>query len=390
MASDNDQERSLPASERRIEQARAEGQIARSRELVTASIALVSVGVFWWGGQGMLEQGKAVLREGLRFDAKKVFDPAHMLTLMGDQLLHAGLALLPLFVGVIAAVLLGSLAIGGWNFSTDSLAPRFDRLSLSSGLARMFSLNSLSELLKAVMKTLLLGGVAVWMIWRSRDSLIGLLGQSSQASLVSFGELALFDFMVMVGGLVLIAGLDVPFQLWNYLQQLKMSPEELRREMKESEGDPHIKARIRSQQREAARRRMMQAVPTADVVVTNPTHYAVALCYSEQGDGVPKVVAKGSGLIAQRIREIAAEHQVVIMEAPPLARALYFNTELEQDIPPQLYTAVAQVLAYVYQLRSWRDRGGLMPAAPVELEVPAGMDEKKVKDGAAMTIQLSP
>lgn len=377
MAADNDQERSLPASERRIEQAREEGQIARSRELVTASIALVSVGVFWWAGQGMLEEGKTVLREGLHFDAKKVFDSASMLNLLGAQLVHAGLALLPLFTGVVAAAVLGSLAIGGWIFSTNSLTPRFSRLSPGSGLGRMFSLNSLSELLKAVMKSLLLGGVAVWMIWRSRDSLVGLLGQSHQASLASFGELALLDFMVMVAGLVLIAGLDVPFQLWNYLQQLKMSQEEVRREMKESEGDPHIKARIRSQQREAARRRMMQAVPTADVVVTNPTHYAVALRYSEQGDGVPKVVAKGSDLIAQRIREIAAENQVVILEAPPLARALYFNTELEQDIPPPLYTAVAQVLAYVYQLRSWKTWGGLLPAEPEVLDVPEGMDVSK-------------
>ncbi len=375
MAEDSGQEKSLPASERRIQQAREEGQVARSRELVTAMIALASVGALWWGGADMLDQGKTVVREGMRFSAPTVFDPQQMASRLADYLVHGGLALLPLFIAVVVAAVLGSVAIGGWNFSSKGFMPQFDRLSPLAGFKRMFSINGAQELLKAIFKSILLGGLGGWLIWRHRDGLVNLLTQDSRDSLTSFADMALFDFMLLVGGLVLIAALDVPFQMWNYMQQLRMSPDEARREMKETEGDPYLKARIRSQQREIARRRMMEAVPKADVVVTNPSHYAVALRYSDNGVA-PKVVAKGTELIAQKIRELAAANDVPVVEAPPLARALYFHTELEQDIPPQLYTAVAQVLAYVYQLKTWRQWGGVMPVEPMALEVPVGMDVK--------------
>ncbi|TAK91792.1 MAG: flagellar type III secretion system protein FlhB [Burkholderiaceae bacterium] len=383
MAEDNSQEKSLPASERRIQQAREEGQVARSRELVTAMIALASVGALWWGGGAMLEEGKLVVREGLHFNAAAVFDPSNMGSRLADYLMHGGLALAPLFAAVVVAALLGSIAIGGWNFSSNGLIPNFERLSPLAGLKRMFSVNGAQELLKAILKAVLLGGLGMWLVWRNGDALVNLLTQDSRDSLHAFADLALSDFLMLVGGLVLIAALDVPFQLWQYLQQLRMSPEELRREMKETEGDPYLKARIRSQQREIARRRMMEAVPKADVVVTNPSHYAVALKYSDTGIA-PKVVAKGTELIAQKIRELAAANDVPVMEAPPLARALYFSTGLEQDIPPPLYTAVAQVLAYVYQLKAWRQWGGMMPVEPAELAVPAGMDEPKFATGTAL------
>jgi flagellar biosynthetic protein FlhB len=184
--------------------------------------------------------------------------------------------------------------------------------------------------------------------------------------------MVVFSFLILVAALVLVVAADVPFQLWQYFEKLKMTKEEVKQEMKEMMGDPHVKGRIRSLQMQSARKRMMSAVPQANVIVTNPTHYAVALSYSA-GMSAPKVVAKGVGAVALKIREIAAEHAVPIMEAPPLARALYKHAELDTQIPSALYNAVAEVLAYIYQLANWRNEGGAYPVPPRNLDVPADL-----------------
>jgi flagellar biosynthetic protein FlhB len=230
------------------------------------------------------------------------------------------------------------------------------------------------ELAKAVAKSTLVGGIAYLVISHNRDALLGLIGESLPQGLAHLGGLVTFTFLAVAGSIILIVAIDVPFQLWDYGRKLRMTKEEVRQEYKETEGSPEIKGRIRQLQREAARRRMMAEVPKADVIVTNPTHYAVALRYQEAGMRAPVVVAKGAALLAARIRELGEEHHVPILEAPPLARALYRHAELGEEIPSALYTAVAEVLAYVYQLRRHRTGDGVVPEAPKNLAVPPELD----------------
>jgi flagellar biosynthetic protein FlhB len=231
------------------------------------------------------------------------------------------------------------------------------------------------ELVKAVAKASLVGGIAAWVLWSERGDLLAMFAQSLPVGLASAASLLSFSYFVIVAGMLLIVAVDVPFQIWQYHDKLKMSRQELKQEGKELEGNPEIKARIRQLQRAAARKRMMAAVPQADVIVTNPTHYAVALAY-KSGMGAPKVLAKGMGEIALKIRQIADEAGVPTIEAAPLARALHQHAELDREIPSPLYAAVAEVLAYVYQLDSWRRTGGRYPVPPREIPVPAELVPK--------------
>jgi flagellar biosynthetic protein FlhB len=238
----------------------------------------------------------------------------------------------------------------------------------------MFSSQSVVELAKAIAKCLLLGGIGYWAVSSSWNELQALPTRETGGAIMRVGALVSTGFFALVGGLVVIALIDVPWQIWHYHDQLKMTRQEVIEEHREMEGDPQLKARIRSQQREIARKRMMSAVPKSDVIITNPTHYAVALEYREGSMRAPKVVAKGMNLIAQRIREIGSEHGVPMLEAPPLARALYRYAEIGNEIPPALYTVVAQVLAYVYQVQRYRAQGGAVPRAPLDLAVPRELD----------------
>jgi len=258
--------------------------------------------------------------------------------------------------------------------SAKPLQPDFSRLSPLKGLGRIFSANSLVELFKAVAKSLLVGGVAAWVIWSSREDVLALMHAPSPAALVEALSLVARSCVLIIGSLLVVVLIDAPWQIWSHLKKLRMSREDVRQEHKESEGDPHVKARIRQQQRSMARRRMMAAVPGADVVVTNPSHYAVALKYQEGEMEAPTLVAKGTGLIAARIRQLASENRVPILEAPPLARALHHHVEIGQEIPAVLYTAVAEVLAWVFQLRTWSAGQGREPRRPTNLPVPPGLD----------------
>jgi flagellar biosynthesis protein FlhB len=254
------------------------------------------------------------------------------------------------------------------------LLPKFSKLDPIAGIGRMFSTHSLVELLKAVAKAALVGVVGAWVIWHNKDAVMLLMTQPLAVAIPQLGNLMWACFLAIMGGMLLIAAVDVPFQLYEHNKKLMMTKEEVRQEAKESEGNPEVKGRIRRLQREMAQRRMMSEIPTADVVVTNPTHYSVALKYSETGMRAPIVVAKGSHLTAARIREIATENNVPILEAPPLARALYKHTEIGDVIPEALYTAVAEVLAYIYQLRRYNKEGGEQPSEPHDLPVPAELD----------------
>ena len=374
MAEESDLEKSEAASPRRLEKAREEGQIARSRELGTFMMLAAGVGAIWMGGGSLYQGLSGVLRNGLAFDQRVVADPGVMVELAVNGFGHALMVVLPIF-GLLAVIaVLSSVLLGGIVISGKPLSPNFSKLSLFAGLKRMFSAQTVVELVKALAKALLVGGVAVWIIWRYHDDMLGLMHVAPTAALTKALTLVAMCCAFIVASLLVIVMLDVPWQIWSHLKKLRMSKEDVRQEHKESEGDPHTKARIRQQQRQAARRRMMSEVPSADVVVTNPTHYAVALKYDEDKNGAPRVLAKGTGLIAAKIRELAAEHRIPTLEAPPLARALYQHVELGKEIPAELYTAVAEVLAWVFQLRSWRSGWGAEPTAPKSLAVPDALD----------------
>lgn len=374
MADDTDLEKTEPASPRRLEQAREEGQVARSPELGTFAVLASGCGVLWLLGGQVAGNLTGLVEGGLNFDRGAAYGDGALLQRLFTQGGDGVFAMLPVLGIVLVVALVAPMLLNGWLISAKPLQPDFSRLNPLKGFGRMFSVAGLVELVKAISKASVIGGVAVAVIYHQVDAIVGLAGEPVVPALAHAGRLLLVIAGFVVFGMALIVAIDVPFQIWNHHRNLRMSKEEVRREYKESEGDPQVKARIRSLQREAARKRMMAEVPKADVVVTNPTHYAVALSYKENGNGAPRVVAKGTQLIAARIRELALEHRVPIVEAPPLARALHQHTELGDEIPQALYTAVAEVLAYVYQLRRVDAQGGRAPSLPAALPVPPELD----------------
>ena len=374
MAEGSDQEKTEAPSPQRLEKAREDGQVVQSRELSTFVILMVGGSALWMMASGLGQTLSHIVQSALQFNPGIARDSSHVMAQLSDQFFEAALALAPFLGLMVVATLAAPLMLSGWLFSTKALAPKFDRLNPLSGIKRMFSSQGLIELVKSLAKVGLLGSVAAWLIWSNLDAIFSLSLESPSLAIRHMGDLIGKVFLLASGAMILIVVIDLPYQLWSHHNKLKMTKEELRQEAKESEGDPHLKARIRSQQREVARRRMMSEVPTADVVITNPTHFAVALKYSEGKMGAPRVVAKGADEVAARIRALAAEHNVPLLEAPPLARALFRHTELGDEIPATLYAAVAEVLAYVFQLRHFQQVGGAYPNVPTALPVPPELD----------------
>ena len=374
MAEDSDLEKTEQASPQRLEKAREDGDVPRSRELATFTGLLAAGMGLWMTGGSLVHELETTLITGMSFTRAQAFDFNLIFTQLGANLGKLLLAFAPLAGVLMLVALLSPALIGGWLFSNKALVPNFSRMNPIKGLSNMVSTHALMELLKAIAKTLLVGVVAWMVMLHQKEAVMALGNESVQAGSEHVGQLLWFGFISMTAALGLVVAIDVPFQMWHYANKLKMTREEVRQEAKEADGDPQVKAKIRAQQREMARRRMMSEVPTADVVVTNPTHYAVALRYADGDARAPIVVAKGADEVAAKIREIAAANNIPTLEAPPLARALYQHTELGDEIPQALYTAVAEILAYVFQLRSYRERGGVAPTVPTEIEVPAELD----------------
>ncbi len=374
MAEESDAERTEPASERRLEQAREEGDVPRSREISTFTVLMAAGASLWlWGGRIIAEINRALV-SGLSLTREQAFEADVLFNRILSDVVQVMLICLPVGVALMLVALASPLLIGGWLMSSKALMPNFGRLNPVRGIGNMFSKNALVELIKALAKSLIISVVAYIVVMHYKDEVLSLALEPLQSGISHIGHLLLMCFLFLVGGLALIALIDGPYQIWHYADKLKMTRQEVIQEAKEADGNPQIKGRIRQLQREMARKRMMAAVPTADVVVTNPTHFAVALKYSEGKMGAPQVVAKGADDIAAKIRELAAEHKVPLLEAPPLARALYKHTEIGDEIPQALYTAVAEVLAYVFQLRMFKQHGGTRPEMPKEIEVPPQMD----------------
>jgi len=361
---ENDQERTERPTAKRLEKAREEGQVPRSAELNAAAVLLVTAaGLHFLGGS----IGAAlfdIMKSALSISPAEAVDPGLALSAASAQMLRALMACAPVLGLTMVAALVAPLTLGGWNLSFGALAPDFTRLDPIAGFGRFFSTRGAVELGKAFGKFLIVATVAVIVLRKQSPHLLALGAAPLPVAIAQAANLASDALLAVSGGLVIIAAIDVPWQLWQYSDKLKMTRDEIRQEFKESEGAPEVRSRIRRTQREYARRRMMHEVPKADVVVVNPTHFAVALRYDESRMRAPLVVAKGTDLVAARIREIATEHSVPIFEAPPLARALHHNVEIGGEIPATLYVAVAQVLTYIYQLKSARTSGARPPEPP--------------------------
>ncbi len=374
MAEDSDAERTEPASSKRLEQAREEGDVPRSRELATFTVLMTAGCGLWFTGGALVRALSATLVSGLALTHEQIFDADVLIHRVAVDVGSVMLACLPLALAIIVVALASPLLIGGWLFSGKAVAPNFMKLNPMKGLGNMFSTNALVELLKAVAKSIVVGTVAWLVVMHQKEAVMGLAVEPLRAGSAHMMDLLGASFLCIVGGLGVVAAIDGPYQVWHYANKLKMTRQEVTQESKESDGNPQIKAKIRQLQREMARRRMMADVPTADVVVTNPTHYAVALKYADGARGAPRVVAKGSDEVAARIRAIAVENKVALLEAPALARALHKHTEIGDEIPEALYSAVAEVLAYVFQLRAFGKHGGNRPERPTKLAVPPELD----------------
>jgi flagellar biosynthetic protein FlhB len=345
-------ERTEEPSQRRLTEARERGQVPRSRELtnfatmIGGSAALIAMGTTLTGTMSLL------MRHSMSIDPERLEDPHFMMSALGDAAITVLLAALPLFGALIGLVLLAAVVLGGWNFSPAAMVPDFTRMSPLAGLQRLFGMRGLGELGKALLKLLVVGGVCAGVVsWLFPDVLA--LGRMSPRAAIGRGAgLLSWAFVWLCASLAVVAMVDVPLQLFQYKRSLRMTRQEVRDEAKESDGRPETRQRIRQLQQQLARRRMMHKVPAADVVIVNPTHFAVALKYDPKNMRAPRVVAKGADLVAQNIRRIAEEHRVPIFDSPKLARALYRSTDLNREIPAGLYVAVAQVLSYIFRIRT--------------------------------------
>lgn len=370
MAESDGQEKTEQPTEHRLQKAREKGQIPRSKELGTAAVLLSgALGLMMFGDALGLAMTKMFARN-FSFDREMLFDPNTMMAALGSSVLGIMLPLLGFYAVVLVAALVGNSLLGGVNFSTQAMMPKLNKMSPAKGFKRMFGVQSMVELVKSIAKVVFIASLAISILWGQFDNILRLSNETLPTAMVDALALLLRMGLLLCMALLPIVAIDVPFQIWNHTRQLKMTLQEVKDEYKNTEGKPEVKGRIRQMQQEMANRRMMADVPEADVVIVNPTHYSVALRYDKFTPGsAPKVVAKGLDEVALKIQEIAREYEVPIISSPALTRAIYHSTKIEQEIPDGLFVAVAQVLAYVFQLNSWRKGRGQRPT-PLKADLP--------------------
>jgi flagellar biosynthetic protein FlhB len=365
MAENEGSEKTERATPKRLEEARKKGQVPRSADLSAAIVSLIGAGFLYLFGAGAANEMLSVMRDGLSVTSVDLMQSDVLLRHTADQFVHGFLAVVPLMGALVLAAVAAPALIGGWNFSSEALAFKGERINPLAGIGRMFSVRSLVELIKAIGKFVFVGGIGCIVVWSQSEALMGLARQPIEVAILEATKITAYASLLMAASLGLIAIIDAPFQLWRFGEDMKMSRDDVRQEMKESDGSPENKSRIRSVQSALSRGRMMQDVPKANVVITNPTHYAVALRYDEKKNGAPVVIAKGADEVAAKIRELAAANGVPLVSAPPLARALFRYVDLGREIPAALYVAVAQILTYVWQLRQATRYGTTVPTLPV-------------------------
>ncbi|ERM61531.1 MULTISPECIES: flagellar biosynthesis protein FlhB [Vibrio] len=361
MAESDGQERTEDATPKRLQQAKEKGQVARSKELASASVLIVGAISLMWFGESMAKALFEAMQRLFSLSRDEIFDTNKLFEIAGGALVNLLFPLFLILITLFVAAVIGAAGVGGVNFSMQAAMPKASKLNPLSGIKRMFGLQSWVELLKSILKVALVSGMAIYLIQASQHDLMQLSMDVYPQNIFHALDILLNFILLISCSLLIVVAIDIPFQIWQHADQLKMTKQEVKDEFKDTEGKPEVKGRIRMLQREAAQRRMMADVPQADVIVTNPEHFSVALRYKQNQDKAPIVVAKGVDHMAMKIREIARENDIYIIPAPPLARALYHTTELEQQIPDGLFTAVAQVLAYVFQLKQYRKKGGERP-----------------------------
>ncbi|HCE28610.1 MAG TPA: flagellar biosynthesis protein FlhB [Comamonadaceae bacterium] len=371
---ESSQDRSLPATERKLQKARTDGQAARSRDLSHLAILGTGAACLLVFTPQMFDQLLRAMEQQLVFDATTVQATGSMLARLQGMSVVGLVASAVFSIVISAAALLSAIGAGGWVFSFKPITPQFNRLNPISGTANLFSKQQMANVLKMVLMTAILSAVAWKYMNGSIEKVAMLVLQPSPVAIRHVANWLTAGMGLLLLVVFLVAMVDVPLQAFFFKDRLKMSHQEVKQEHKESEGSPEVKGRMRQRQREIADRASITAVPKADFVVMNPTHYAVALKYDEQTMSAPQVISKGTDLIALKIRELAKSHDVPVLESPVLARALYAHAELDQAIPAQLYTAVAQVLAYVYRLKAAMRGQGRMPEDLPEPFVPPELD----------------
>ena len=374
MADESDLEKTEDPSETRLEKAREEGDIPRSREVATA-VSLVAAGLaFSMFESNGIQALKQTMSISLNFTRMDVHAPLRPFELLGQQTLDLLVALSPLALCILLAGIASHILLGGWSISFNSVLPNANRLNMLKGLGNIFSSHSLVEVVKAIFKALLVGVIAYYVFLDTFPVLMKLSQQSAAAGIGEIGLLLHLIFFKIAAGLIIIALIDAPYQLWRYKQKLKMSKHELKQEFRQADGNPEVRAKIRKQQREISSRQMWNQISEADVVLLNPTHYAVALKYRENEMRAPKVVAKGIDEVALKIRSVAQHHDVMLLESPKLARALHAHTEINEEIPQALYLAVAEILAFVFELKEYKYSTKKYPTQPDEKNVPDDLD----------------
>jgi flagellar biosynthetic protein FlhB len=363
-------ERSEDATPKRLKEARDKGQVARSKELTTA-LLLMTASISLYSFSGNFATGFAnMAKRAWSPDLKNIFNVKQMLAAFGELFSTVMVAAAPFFILLFCLALFSPLLTGGLSFSSKAFAPQANRMSPAKGFKRMFGMHALVELVKALAKVGVVFFVGYLVVSKSFPDLLA-LGLGEMATSVGRAmDLVTRSFFLISLSLLIIAMIDVPYQIWNHAKQLKMTKQEVKDEYKEMEGKPEVKSKIRQKQRELSEQRMMEAIPDADVVVTNPEHYSVAIKYDLMGGGAPIVVAKGVDIIAMQIRKVAIANDVPLLAAPPLARAIYHTTEIDDEVPQGLYLAVAQVLAYIFQLKSFQEGKGRRPPKIKALEIP--------------------
>ena len=372
MADDSDLDKSEQPTESKLKKAKEKGQIPRSRELTSLIILLVGIMLFLSMGANFVARLKTIIKQAILVAYRTDDDKQIIFNLI--DLLSAGFwAIFPIFFGLVIIAIIAPLSVGGLLFSLQSIKPNFSKLNPISGFKRLFGVRILSELFKSILKVVLIGFVASLFLISQFSNMLSLPNMYLNNALSDAMQMIIYSGLLCVLALIPMVGFDIFYQIWSNFRKLKMSKQEVKDEFKEQEGNSQIKGRIRQVQQAMSRRRMMSDVPKANVIITNPTHYAVALQYDEKTMSAPKLLAKGTDNIALKIKEIAKEHNIPQLEAPPLARALYRYGEIGKNIPTELYAAVAQILAWVYQLKRWYKHGGDKPRKPTNITIPESL-----------------
>jgi flagellar biosynthesis protein FlhB len=362
-------EKTESASSKKLQDARNKGNLPRSKDLSSALLLIVAAATIYGTGTLLVRDLAVLFDFNFLVERADVFDLSRMVFHLYESVVAMMDSMVLLMSVLAVAGIVGSIALGGLNFSWEPLTPKLSKMSPIAGLKRMFSVQSLVELIKSIAKVTLVGLISVLVVNYFLPETLGLTFQSIELAIAHGIDIVIWSFVFVTLALALIAAIDVPFQVWSHKEKLKMTKQEVKDEYKQQEGDPLVRGRIRQMQRQAAMNRMMSDVPSADVIITNPTHFSVALKYDQAGGAAPVLLAKGGDFIALKIREVGNHYDIPVIQSPALARAIYHHTEIGDEIPQGLFKVVAQLLAYVYQLRNAR-MGAPRPETMPNLDVP--------------------